>query len=214
MKTKFEIFNEKFEKEYSTLNKKRDEVIGKASDREFAEIDFYNIVNKEYDELQKGSSAWEFFNRINDNKKRDKKYNEIYEYNKLTESNILKYAKIKAYSEYLNEIILLTRNYTSNSNKSLIIWNEKKGKKPVYANFLKLAYAIVYSDKYFLVGPHEKDKAIEQLAQFFGVKMGKGWNTTTNNVKEKVGNIDIFNELKINYYNNKKPKQKRKIDKQ
>jgi hypothetical protein len=213
MKNNFEKFNEKVASVYSSLNKRFFEVKEKAIDLEFAEIDFFRVVNLEYSDLQKDTFAWNFFNDIEDNKKKDKYYNEAFEFDKLSESEINKFGTIKGYRKYFDERNALQLNNKSENKKSLIVWNEKKGQKSVYANFLKLAYGIIYSEKYFLVEDHKKEEAVEQLAHFFGVKMGKGWNTTTYTVKEKIGAADIFTELRTSYINNKKPKQKSKVDK-
>lgn len=213
MKTNLEKFNEKIDLVYDSLNKRLIEAKDKASDIKFAENDFINVANLEYADLQKDFFGWELLNKINENKKRDKNYNESVELDKLSEIEILKLGKIKGYSKYFDERSALQINERSDNQKSLIVWNEKKGKKIVYANFLKLAYGIVYAEKYFLVENNKKQEAVEQLAQFFGVKMGKGWNTTPHNVIEKIGEPDIFIQLKNSYINNKKPKQKTKKDK-
>ena len=213
MKTNFEKFNEKVESVYSSLNKRFIEAKEKASDIDFAEIDFFRVVNLEYTDLQKDFFDWNFFNDITDNKKRNKYYNEAVEYDKLSESDINKYAFIQGYRKYFDERSKLKNNSTTEGQKPIIIWNEKKGQKPVYANFLKLAYGIIYSETYFFVEENKRTEAVEQLAQFFGIKMGKGWNSTLNNVIEKKGAVDIFSELRTNYINNKKPKPKIKFDK-
>ena len=213
MKTNLEKLNEKIDLVYSSLNKRLIEAKQKANDVKFAENDFFHIANLEYADLQKDFNGWELLNKINDDKKRDKNYNESVELDKQSENEILKLGEIKGYSKYFDERSVLQVNHRSDNQKSLIVWNEKKGQKLVYANFLKLAYGIVYSEKYFLVEDHKKKEAIEQLAQFFGVKMGKGWNTTPHNVKEKIGDPDIFIQLRTSYINNKKPKQKTKKDK-
>lgn len=176
---------------------------------------YYKLGN-EYQSLQsKLKEKSNFLNNFQEEKEEDKNFDSVAYFKKLTKEELELLIKInshKAFFDYVGN-----PNFNDNpvhSNRSLIKWNEKKGTKPVFANFLKLAYGIVYSKDYFEVEEGKEMLAVEQLAQFFSVKMGKGWNSAL--YREKLNNEkkNIFKELELNYLNNKKPNRNRNTNKQ
>lgn len=198
----------------NALKVREKEFVGRASDKEFAIEEFFNLIDNEFRQLQKEIVFnQDFFLQIVRNKKLNKDFNESTAYDELSDADVINYSKIMAFKKYCEELQSKLKQEVTEF-QPLIKWNEKKSTKIVYANFLKLAYGIIYSNEYFSVEHDKKDEAVEQLAQFFSIKMGKGWQSTLNNEIEINDKKNIFKVLEESYFNNKKPKRKRTNTKQ
>jgi hypothetical protein len=214
MTSKYERYKQNETAFINDLKVKEKEFISLASDKEFAIEEFFEKIDTEFRLLQKAIPFnQDFFLEIERNIKLKKNFDESLEYERLSDSDILNYSRIKAFQKYHSELqAKLKQEFTE--FQPLIKWNEKKSTKIVYANFLKLAYGIIYSNEYFSVDHDKRDEAVEQLAQFFSIKMGKGWQSTLNNEIEINDKKNIFKVLEESYLKNKKPKRKRTNTKQ